>query len=79
MLRELLAWLNENQGALTAIAALMAAGTASGAWLCTIVLHWRTGAKLDTLHVQINSRMDQLIAAALQAGIIQGRSEQPKD
>lgn len=78
-MHDLLAWLNDNHAAVTAVAALVAAIAAMGALLHTLVTARTTHRRLDTLHVQINSRMDQLLAAATQAGILQGRTERPPD
>jgi len=81
-MHDLLAWLNGNQPAITAVASILVAFAAVMTWLCTVKAYWSTRAnvlvvesKLDGLHVQINSRMDQLLAAARAAGIIQGHAD----
>jgi hypothetical protein len=75
----MLAWLNENSAAITAVAAMVGAIAAFFSWICTVVSDRRTRDKLNTVHVQINSRVDQLIAAARQAGLLEGRSERDDD
>ena len=75
----LLAWLDAHSGALTVIIAVVAALASAGGWLCTWNSHHVLKKQINVIHIQINSRMDQLIAAATAAGIVRGRSEQRAD